>query len=403
MSKLKHPLIVEQFFSFQLESKLYLGMEYLTGGDLRSKLQEVGKFPESTARLYLAEIMCALEYLHENSIVYRDLKLENILLDEEGHIRLVDFGLSKSGITSVDGIAEGSKANTFCGTPYYLAPEILTGGNHGKAVDFWSAGIVLYEMLAGHVPFQAVNRNQLYAQTITGSIQFPAFISKEAQSCIRGVLVRYPADRLGCGILGVLEMKQHSFFRGVSWADAESRSLKMPFLRKSKGVEESQSIIPTEIVPLNDSEDNEMQIMLQSVRPIASKANNESPFLRDTNSPIRVSHSIDSLLPHDSSQKIRLLKNIASDTQKSADGANSLEKKNSDFSSFFALFPSQAPKSNDKSPRKVPLRKWSFSDQPNSTHGSSHFNHVDAPASNSKLRRVNIQKVVDIDSILNTL
>ena len=172
--------------------------------------------------------------MHENSIIYRDLKPENILIHNDGHIRLIDFGLAKAGVTSVDGIDEGSKAQTFCGTPQYLAPEILTGTNHGKAVDWWSLGILMYEMIVGHVPFNSTNRNHLYEQTIQSEIYFPEFVSKNVRSFIRGVLVRKPVDRLGCGSLGVLEIRQHPFFKGVRWPDFDLRRAKPPILPDSK-------------------------------------------------------------------------------------------------------------------------------------------------------------------------
>jgi serine/threonine protein kinase len=190
-----------------------------------------GRFSIDAARFIMAEIICALEYVHSQNIVYRDLKPENVLLDAEGHIRLADFGLAKQHITS-DGSNAGTKAQTFCGTPQYLAPEILSGQPYSKSVDYWSAGVLFYELLTGAVPFYSSNRQELYAQTIQGEISFPVYVAKEAQSLVRGILVRNPEDRLGSGVLGSLELKQHPFFRGTRWADIDNRSLEPPYKPK---------------------------------------------------------------------------------------------------------------------------------------------------------------------------
>lgn len=227
---LDHPFIVKLHCWFVEDQKLYLCMDYAEQGDLYYHLRRAGMFSEGLACFYLAEIILALDHLHRKSIVYRDLKPENILLASDGHIKIGDLGLAKSGITSSGGFnAIGSKAQTFCGTPQYLAPEVLKGEDHGFAVDWWSAGIVLYEMLTGHVPFYSDNRNEMYQNAIKGEIYFPSHVSKEAQKFIRAILVRRPEDRLGSGHLGVFEIKNHSFFQEIRWKDLEQKLVLPPW------------------------------------------------------------------------------------------------------------------------------------------------------------------------------
>ncbi len=152
------------------------------------------------------------------------------MLDSEGHIKLTDFGLSKKGITSVGGKGEGQTTRTFCGTPEYLAPEIITGIGHGKAVDWWSVGILLYEMLTGRSPFVSANRNELYLNAIKGHVEFPSFVSKAAMDLIQKLLKRRPEERLGSGPDGVNELKQHAFFEGLDWPKLEKRLILPPYV-----------------------------------------------------------------------------------------------------------------------------------------------------------------------------
>jgi len=229
LSTLQHPFVVKLAAAFQTEEKLYMCLEYVEGGELFIHLRRSGSFPEHVARFYIVEVILALEFLHQHDIVYRDLKPENILLDREGHIKLTDFGLSKMGITSVGGQGDGQTARTFCGTPEYLAPEIITGIGHGKGVDWWSCGILLFEMLTGKPPFYSKNRNTMYLKTIKGTVECPDYMSYEAESLVKALLTRRPEERLGSGPNGVEALKNHPFFANVDWDAYLQRQVDPPF------------------------------------------------------------------------------------------------------------------------------------------------------------------------------
>lgn len=186
-------------------------LDFFTGGELFFHLKNQGKFVEERVKLYAAEIILALECLHSNDIIYRDLKPENILLDDSGHLRLTDFGLSK------ESIGPDSLAHTFCGTPEYLAPEVLQGQGHGKAVDWWSLGTLLYEMITGLPPFYNTNVNMMYEKILHAKLTFPAFVSTNAKSLLTGLIERDVKKRLGSGIMDAEELKQHPFFSDLDW------------------------------------------------------------------------------------------------------------------------------------------------------------------------------------------
>jgi serine/threonine protein kinase len=160
LEKIKNPFIVDLHYAFQTEDKLYFIMDFLNGGELFWHLRKDMKFSEKRARFYAAEIVCAIETLHANGIIYRDLKPENIILDSTGNLKITDFGLSKQGLGN-DTQEANAKTYSFCGTPEYLAPEIITGQGHDKAVDWWSLGALIYEMLSGRPPHYSKNRKQM--------------------------------------------------------------------------------------------------------------------------------------------------------------------------------------------------------------------------------------------------
>jgi len=168
------------------------------------------------AQLCAAEIVLALEYLHKNDVIYRDLKPENVMVDSDGHVRLTDFGLAKQGITGNSG-----GANTFCGTPEYLSPEQVAGWGHGKGVDWWGLGIFLFELLHGVPPFSGSNSMQINQKILKVQFKWPAYFLQqphsEAKNLIESLCKKKVADRLGCGSRGVDEIKFHPFFRGLDW------------------------------------------------------------------------------------------------------------------------------------------------------------------------------------------
>jgi len=214
LQNIKHPYLTTLSYAFQTPEKLYLVMDYCGGGELFFWLKKDRRFSQQKARLFAAEIVLALQELHRHDIIYRDLKPENILLDLEGHIKLTDFGLSKEAVTGA-GAVGGTK--TFCGTPEYLAPEILENKGHGKAVDWWSLGTLIYEMLTGLPPFYDQNMQRMYDKILNAPLRFPSFMSAEAKDLLTGLLTRKVADRLGSGPTDAEEIKAHPFFKGMDW------------------------------------------------------------------------------------------------------------------------------------------------------------------------------------------
>ncbi|KAL7539430.1 hypothetical protein ACHAXR_009299 [Thalassiosira sp. AJA248-18] len=208
----KHPFIVGLNMAFQSKDKLYFVLDYCAGGELFFHLGKVGKFSEQRACFYAAEITLAIDYVHGLDIVYRDLKPENVLLDSRGHVRLTDFGLSKEGISN-----SSSGANSFCGTPEYLAPEILSRQGHGRAVDWWSLGALLYEMLTGLPPFYCRDREKLFEKIRRGTLEYPKYLSPRAQQILRGLLTKDPHRRLGSGPNDAGDIKGQEFFADLNW------------------------------------------------------------------------------------------------------------------------------------------------------------------------------------------
>lgn len=219
-----HPFIVKLHYAFQTPTKLYLVLEYCAGGELFFHLSRAGRFSEVRCRFYAAEICLAISYLHSLDIIYRDLKPENLLLDGEGHSKVTDFGLSKEGIN------DNFSAKTLCGTPEYLAPEILAKGGHGKAVDWYSFGALIYEMLTGLPPFYTKDRDKLFERIKKGELSYPSYITPAAKSLLQSLICRDPNARLGAKEeLGGKEVQDHEFFASVNWADCYDRKLTPPF------------------------------------------------------------------------------------------------------------------------------------------------------------------------------
>ncbi|KAF0286905.1 Calcium-independent protein kinase C [Amphibalanus amphitrite] len=227
----KHPFLTALHSSFQSKDRLFFVMEYVNGGDLMFQIQRSRKFDEPRARFYAAEVTLALRFLHRHGVIYRDLKLDNILLDSDGHCKIADFGMCKEGIIN------GKTTNTFCGTPDYIAPEILQELDYGSSVDWWALGVLMYEMMAGQPPFEADNEDDLFESILHDDVLYPVWLSREAVSILKGFMTKNPAKRLGCVVVqgGEDAIPAHPFFKEIDWQALEARRVKPPFKPKIKG------------------------------------------------------------------------------------------------------------------------------------------------------------------------
>uniref|UniRef100_A0A8C8F1J8 Protein kinase C n=2 Tax=Oncorhynchus tshawytscha TaxID=74940 RepID=A0A8C8F1J8_ONCTS len=215
----EHPFLTHLHCTFQTTENLFFVMEYLNGGDLMFHIQNCHKFDVQRSTFYAAEIICGLQFLHSKGIVYRDLKLDNVLLDSEGHIKIADFGMCKENM-------EGeTRTCTFCGTPDYIAPEILLGQKYGSSVDWWSFGVLLYEMLIGQSPFHGRDEEELFQSIRTDDPCYPQWLAKDARDILIKLFVREPERRLG--VKG--NIRQHSFFKDTDWNALEKREVAPPF------------------------------------------------------------------------------------------------------------------------------------------------------------------------------
>ncbi|KAH9255075.1 hypothetical protein BASA81_006834 [Batrachochytrium salamandrivorans] len=235
-----HPFICGLRCSFQTKTTLNLVLEYCPGGELFYLLTQRGRFDEPSVRFYAAEISSALSHLHANSVVFRDLKPENLLIDAQGHMKLADFGLSKQGIAMVH-----SGAFSMCGTPEYLAPEVILQKGHGTAIDWWALGALMYEMLVGQPPWYHENRTLLYQGIVHHPLVFPPepVLSSEAKHLIASLLEKDPVKRLGS--LGVLA---HPFFGSIDFRKLEAKEIEVPWLPPQNDNECFDPIFTTENV-----------------------------------------------------------------------------------------------------------------------------------------------------------
>ncbi|KAJ5273107.1 Serine/threonine-protein kinase gad8 [Penicillium angulare] len=223
LAQINNPFIVPLKFSFQSPEKLYFVLAFVNGGELFHHLQKEQRFDINRARFYTAELLCALECLHGFKVIYRDLKPENILLDYTGHIALCDFGLCKLDMKDED------RTNTFCGTPEYLAPELLLGNGYTKSVDWWTLGVLLYEMLTGLPPFYDENTNEMYRKILQEPLTFPSsdIVPPAARDLLQRLLDRDPIRRLGAN--GAAEIKSHHFFANIDWRKLLQRKYEPSF------------------------------------------------------------------------------------------------------------------------------------------------------------------------------
>ncbi|KAG9397177.1 Protein kinase domain [Carpediemonas membranifera] len=234
LSSIQHPFIVNLAATFQTTRKLLMVLEYVPGGELFSHLRMREKFPLDIVRRYAAEIVLAFEYLHARNIVYRDLKPENLLLDEKGHIKITDFGFGK---------IINERTFTMCGTPEYLAPEIIQSRGHGKAVDWWALGILIYEMTAGYPPFYDADGDpyKTYEQILSQPVQFTSDFDSDTRSLVRHLLQKNKSQRLGNLHGGAQDVKQHRFFDGVNWDAIFQRRTDGPIIPKVKGADDTSN------------------------------------------------------------------------------------------------------------------------------------------------------------------
>jgi len=229
LQSLDHPFLVGMVFCFQTEERIYFIMPFVRGGELFQHLRTEKFFKEDKARFYAASIGMALDYLHNHGIIYRDIKPENILIGEDGYLKLIDFGMAKM-------VQGNEKATSFCGTPEYLAPEIITGEGHNRAADWWSYGILLFEMLCGIPPFYCENTERMYDLITNAELRFPKRVpvSDNAKDLIKKLLIKRQDKRLG-NSKGFEEIKSHPFFQGFDFDALFNKKMEAPFIPKLSG------------------------------------------------------------------------------------------------------------------------------------------------------------------------
>ncbi|XP_030628019.1 protein kinase C, eta, b [Chanos chanos] len=227
-----HPYLTQLYFCFQTIDRLFFVMEFVNGGDLMFHIQKSRRFDEPRSRFYTAEVTSALMFLHSKGIIYRDLKLDNVLLDKDGHCKLADFGMCK------EGILDGAQSSTFCGTPDYIAPEIILEEPYGASVDWWALGVLLFEMLCGHAPFEAETEDELFECILREEVTYASWLSNEAEDILKGLLTKDPLCRLGCVERFGLEeaIPAHPFFSGLNWEKLNKRELEPPFKPRIKSM-----------------------------------------------------------------------------------------------------------------------------------------------------------------------
>lgn len=230
LSMIEHPFIVNLLYCFQDDKRIFMLLEFVNGGELFSYLRKEGRLPNDHAKFYAAEIVLAFEYLHNLMIVYRDLKPENLLIDFAGHMKVTDFGFAK--------VIE-DRTWTLCGTPEYLAPEIIQSKGHGKSVDWWALGVLMFEMLAGYPPFYDENPFGIYQKVLAGRIDFPRHFDVKAKDLVKRLLTHDRTKRYGCLKAGADDIKKHKWYKGVDWDVAHNRGLAPPFVPNVKAADDT--------------------------------------------------------------------------------------------------------------------------------------------------------------------
>lgn len=220
---IRHPFLVNLFACFQTDAHVCFVMEYAAGGDLMMHIHS-DVFSEPRAVFYAACVVLGLQYLHENNIIYRDLKLDNLLLDTEGYVKIADFGLCK------EGMSWGDRTGTFCGTPEFLAPEVLTETSYTRAVDWWGLGVLIFEMLVGESPFPGDDEGEVFDSIVNDEVRYPRMLSLESIALMRRLLRKNPERRLGSSERDAEDVKKQAFFRNIAWDQLLLRNIKPPFV-----------------------------------------------------------------------------------------------------------------------------------------------------------------------------
>ncbi|KLJ05835.1 classical protein kinase C [Blastomyces silverae] len=221
-NKERHPFLLNLHACFQTETRVYFVMEYISGGDLMLHIQR-GQFGLKRAQFYAAEVCLALKYFHENGVIYRDLKLDNILLTLDGHIKIADYGLCKEEMWY------GCTTSTFCGTPEFMAPEILLDKKYGRAVDWWAFGVLIYQMLLQQSPFRGEDEDEIYDAILADEPLYPIHMPRDSVSILQKLLTREPEMRLGSGPTDAQEIMSQAFFRNINWDDVYHKRVPPPF------------------------------------------------------------------------------------------------------------------------------------------------------------------------------
>ncbi|BET00439.1 Protein kinase C terminal domain [Nesidiocoris tenuis] len=228
---MRHPFLVNLFACFQTEAHVCFVMEYAAGGDLMMHIH-ADVFNQPRAVFYAACVVLGLQYLHENNIIYRDLKLDNLLLDTDGYVKIADFGLCK------EGMGFGDRTGTFCGTPEFLAPEVLTETSYTRAVDWWGLGVLIFEMLVGESPFPGDDEEEVFDSIVNEEVRYPRFLSFESIAIMRRLLRKNPSRRLGSSERDAEDVKVQSFFLKINWEDLLMRRVRPPFVPTISSVED---------------------------------------------------------------------------------------------------------------------------------------------------------------------